>query len=153
MYLHSALMLVASWFVATIFIDFFAVPNVFRTVSSRDEASSLGVIIFSKFNLFELIFALLISLTIFKDYVKNNGKKVLLSFSFLLLIFPALYNFQYSPMIKKNNELKIQNGEDETVQANLDFYHKLYVRTDAVKLFILLYVLVHGNIILAKREE
>lgn len=148
------LVLAFAWFLATVFVDFFAVPNVFRTVSSRDEASSLGVIIFSRFNYIECILGFLIAFLSIKLFTsKMLSKKLFLIPTFLLIVFPLIYTFSFSPNIKYYNEQKIELGEDSAVQEKLDLFHKLYVRVDSVKLLMLLYTVVYSNVLLLAKED
>lgn len=148
------LTLTFSWFLATIFVDFFAVPNVFRTVSTRAEAASLGVILFSKFNFIECLLAFgLAACAIGLYFKKLITRKIFILPIIFLIIFPITYTFIFSPNIKYYNDQKIELGENEAVQEKLDLYHKLYVRADSVKLLALLYVIIYSNILLLAKED
>lgn len=152
--LSIILTLTFSWFLATIFIDFFAVPNVFRTVSTRAEAASLGVIIFSKFNLIECILAtILVFVSLRLLLQKLVTRKTFILPIIFLIIFPITYTFIFSPNIKFYNNQKIELGEDTQTQEKLDLYHKLYVRADSAKLLALLYVIVYSNILMLAKED
>ncbi len=131
--------LIFSWFIATVFIDMMAVPLVFQTVSSRDEAASLGVQIFRRFNVVELILFASISLCFYASKIFSL-KGYLLRFSYLGL-FPIFYFSYLTDKIVHFNRLKtneIDNTKLETIQASLDLYHHLYVRLDTLKIFLLL---------------
>ncbi|OIQ17076.1 MAG: hypothetical protein BM556_12735 [Bacteriovorax sp. MedPE-SWde] len=129
-----------SWLVASVFIDFFAAPAIFSTITSRDEAASLGVKVFTLFNYVELLVAVaILSIVLMMTSVKKVRNMLA---SLILLIFPILYTFILSPNLDKLNNEKANLMEDdikmELVQSSLDFYHNFYVRADSVKILGLL---------------
>lgn len=131
--LALALAFCLSWMLATIFIDFLAVPAVFQTVTSRDEAASLGVTIFTRFNYIEIILALFLCI------LSVKSKRII---SLVLIVFPLLYGLYLSPNIDKMNKLKMATIDEdpkmEKIQADLDFYHNFYVKADSAKLLLLI---------------
>ncbi len=153
LYLLWTLCLAFAWFTATVFIDFFAVPEVFRQVSSRNEAAALGIAIFTKFNYIELIVSILMIITSGLLLFKEKISKALLILSALLIIFPGAYAFKLSPEIKKYNGLKVEDPYSEQIQTQLDFYHHIYVKADSAKLLLLLGVVIYTNILLIRKEE
>ena len=130
--------IVLSWLLATIFIDIMAVPLVFQNVSSRDEAATLGVLIFKRFNNIELTLFFLGSLLIFFSGIFKL-KNYLIKF-FPLGLFPITYTFFLTDKITHYNKLKMNEIDDtrlEVIQQSLDFYHHLYVRLDMIKIILL----------------
>jgi len=125
-----------TWLVTTMFIDFAAVPSVFSTVTSRDDAAALGITIFKKFNYVEIVVGILLILF--------TRRKIKIFSTFLVLI-PLLYTLYLSPAITKFNSQKANLIEEdpkmEKVQESLDFYHNFYVRLDSVKIILLLILL------------
>ena len=133
-----AIGLVITWLVTTVFIDFVAVPAVFTTVTSRDDAASLGIKIFTKYNFIEI--GVCLALIILSRYRTRK-------FFILMLAIPLFYSFHLSPSIDKYNNLKAnlidEDPKMESVQRELDYYHNFYVRLDSVK--ILLLILIFGT--------
>lgn len=132
-----------AWFFATVFIDFIAVPNVFRTVSSLKEAGTLGGIIFTSFNIIEMIFAVLI-IVLSTLYKKKGSKativlKILAASTFVLAI---VYTTTLSPGIRDTNIAKSNythtDEEYQVLEEKLRTYHSLYVKLDSYKLLALL---------------
>lgn len=125
--------LALTWLVATLFIDFVAVPAVFSTVTSRDDAAALGIKIFTRFNYVELIVAVALILL-------SRSKRLFVSVG--LLIFPILYTFLLSPNIDRLNNDKVnlldEDPKMEMVQKELDLYHNFYVKADSVKILVLI---------------
>ncbi len=131
-----------AWFLASFFIDIMAVPLVFQNVSSRDEAARLGVLIFSRFNIVEMILVILLITSVYFSHFKKSFK---IRTSILTIIFPLYYISFLTQKIASLNEEKI-NAIDEKIlseiQVSLDFYHHLYVRMDGIKLLIILFLLI-----------
>ncbi len=142
------------WLGMTCLIDFVAVPAVFRNVSSRQEAGSLGMIIFNTFNYVEVVFALIFSgLTfVYKDKVK--WKKTYVGISIFLVILSCVYAFYMSPRITEVNTKKWELVEDSEEYRVLDqehqFLHKTFRKTDSIKILILLFLIGAG---VARKEE
>lgn len=131
-----------SWLFATIFIDFIAAPNIFRNVSSLKEAGTLGGIIFTSFNIIELILAVLVIVASFLLRSKGLGGKVLKILSLSTLVLAIIYTFKLSPGIRdaqiaKSNYVHTDE-EYQVFEEKLNSYHKSYVRLDSFKLLALL---------------
>ncbi|MEE3079213.1 MAG: hypothetical protein VX341_07755 [Bdellovibrionota bacterium] len=132
-----------AWLLSTVFIDLMAVPLVFQTVSSRDEASLLGVGIFKMFNHLEIVF-ILSSLFFMKLSSIFSLNDFLLKISYLLF-FPFFYSFYLTNKIVSLNASKMNEIDDaklQIIQKDLDFFHQLYVRLDSVKIFILIFSII-----------
>lgn len=89
------LIFLGGWFFSTIVVDFFAVPNVFRTVTNLYEAGRVGIKIFARFNILELIFAVFTcscfwKIPLGKNKVGRWSARVLSLVLVLLVLFLSL---------------------------------------------------------------
>lgn len=132
-----------AWFFATAFIDFIAAPNIFRNVSSLKEAGTLGGIIFTSFNIIEMIFA--IALIFFTILYKKKGSKATMLLKVLAastLVLAIVYTTTLSPGIRDTNIAKSNythtDEEYQVLEEKLRTYHNLYVKLDSYKLLALL---------------
>lgn len=118
--------ILASWFSMTCLLDFMVVPSLFRNISNFFEAGKLGIKLFSAFNYVEVIFSIIILITLFK---RGSLKKYILAFS--LLGFSLLYFFYLTPSITKWAALW------EAHTPTTSFHHQLYRNLEVFKLIIL----------------
>lgn len=118
--------ILSSWFSMTCLLDFIVVPSLFRNISNFFEAGKLGIKLFSAFNYIEIIFSLIILVTLIK---RGNLKKYILAF--ILLGFSLLYFFYLTPSITKWAAL----WEAHTPTSS--FHHQLYRNLEVFKLIIL----------------
>ncbi len=144
-----------TWFIATIFVDIIAVPNVFRNVSSVVEAGKVGLAVFSNFNKFELFFGILACLGLyFETNMSKAVKAILIAF---FIIWPLLYIFKMTPEIsaaalQMNSVLKtdpLYIGYKE----HHSYYHSLYRTLDSIKILVLLFSLIYISIIKLKEQK
>lgn len=142
--LRLLLIFLAAWFFTTIVVDFVAVPNVFRTVTSLEEAGKVGIKVFTSYNILELIFALAITGIFWKLPAQNKllwGARVL---AIILIIQILFYMFHLNPNIieysSQMHEIGIGNEGYEAVEDQHRVYHHLYVKMDGFKLFALLFL-------------
>lgn len=149
------LSLLSLWLGLTCFVDFIAVPTVFRNVSSRAEAGDIGMIVFSLVNKVEFVCAIIVLICayLFKDTVK---KKVLLFTTLSSLVALTLvYNIHMTPQVRKQTLLMRDVSEESVTyikaQETHEFYHSLYKKTDGVKILVILFLLSSG--ILKKESE
>lgn len=142
------------WLGLTCFLDFFAVPTVFRNVSSRQEAGTIGMILFHALNKMEILFSLLLAGTAwtFKDQIQ--WKKTFWTSLGGLFVLTLVYTFHMSPMIintnKKKYELDEGTPEYQKLEKTHQFYHGLFRKTDGTKILVLL--ILFGST-LRRREE
>ncbi|EPZ51479.1 PF13664 domain protein [Bacteriovorax sp. BAL6_X] len=131
-----------SWFFATVFIDFIAAPNIFRNVSSLKEAGTLGGIIFTSFNIIEMIFAVLLIIATFLYRKKGKTTFIMKFIAVTTLVLAIVYTTQLSPGIRDSQIAKSNythtDEEYQVFEDKLRGYHKLYVRLDSYKLLALL---------------
>jgi len=138
-------MFLAAWFFTTIVVDFVAVPSVFRTVTNLEEAGKVGIKVFTKYNILELILGIVITGIFWK--LPAQSKKLLWAcriLSVILVILILFYMLHLNPNIIKYagqmHEIGIGNEGFEAVEDQHRFYHHLYVKLDGFKLFSLLFL-------------
>lgn len=136
-----ALVLVSIWWGWTVIIDFAVVPTVFRVIHDFFNAGELGIALFSKLNLFEiLVSSLLIVLCVLnlKQYRKG---KLELSLSISAWAIVMFYFAYLTPTITHYTKLwKVAEFSADGLvdyQQQHQFYHRLYIGLDSVKLLIL----------------
>lgn len=142
------------WIGMTCLIDFVAVPAVFRNVSSRQEAGTLGMIIFNTFNYVEVVFAVLFASCTFLFKEKIKLKKTYGFLCTFLILLSLTYAFYMSPRITEVNRVKwnLQEGTREYQVLNQEhqFLHSTFRKTDSVKILILLFLIGAG---IARKEN
>lgn len=140
---------VTAWWFGTVLIDFFIVPSVFRIIENFFNAGHLGIHVFSAFNKIELVLASLLVIVCLQ-----TRKKILIFSSLILFILIMTYFSYLTPKITEltvlweKSENIILNGRD--YQQEHQYFHKIYVGLDSVKLLILSALLGFG---LFKRER
>lgn len=143
------LVLVSIWWGWTALIDFAVVPTVFRIVDSFFNAGELGIVLFSKLNLLELIVSsLLIVVTAFHLKKTSKGKIQFLLACCAWIIVMVYFSYLTSKIttltdLWKEAELTNQIGiaEINDIQQEHQFYHRIYVGLDSLKLLILSLIL------------
>jgi uncharacterized membrane protein (UPF0136 family) len=144
-YYSSFLTLVSLWWGWTVLVDFFVVPTVFKTINDFFNAGELGIALFSRLNALELIVSTL--LIVVTGLKLKQSKQVLPHFILAIIGFSiVMYYFAFlTPKIialtdlwreaEKTGVTVIGNIPD--IQQEHQFFHKLYIRIDSVKLIIL----------------
>lgn len=133
------------WLGLTCFLDFFAVPTIFRTLSSRQDAGSLGMILFLAFNRLEILLAVILAMCAWFFKASIKWKKTFWSSMAGLFILANVYTFHMTPTIIESNKKKYELFEDSPEYQKLDevhqFYHGLFRKTDGAKILVLLVLL------------
>jgi len=115
-------------------------------ISSRQEAGSLGMIIFHTFNKLEIVFSIILLACGFQFREWVVFKKSFFSALGSLFVLTLVYTFHMSPTIIESNKLKYELEESDPQYKVLDEthqrYHKLFRATDSVKILILFIILV-----------
>ncbi len=149
-----SLIILGMWLGMTCLIDFVAVPAAFRNISSRQEAGTLGMILFSTFNYMEVIFALIFSTCTFfyrdrikckKSYIGACTFLVLLSLTYVLYMTP-----QISEINEKKWDLSETSEEYKVLEKEHQFLHSTFRKTDTVKILVLIFLM--GAAIRRKEE-
>lgn len=151
-----ALILVSIWWGWTVIIDFAVVPTVFKIVNDFFNAGELGIALFSKLNLFEiLVSSLLIVVSVI--YLKQSGRgKIQLALAVSAWAIVMFYFAYLTPKIIYLTDLwktaetvqKLGLAGINDIQQEHQFYHRMYVGLDSIKLLILTFLL--GNDVLRK---
>ncbi len=133
------------WLGLTCFLDFFAVPTIFRTLPSRELAGKLGMIFFYTFNKIELFLCLGLGLCAWFFRSEITWKKTFWSTISGLFLLILIYVFHMTPTIIDVNKQKYQLMEGSPQYNVLEekhlFYHGLFRKTDGAKILILLTLL------------
>lgn len=151
-----ALILVSIWWGWTVIIDFAVVPTVFRVINDFFNAGELGIALFSKLNTFEVIVSsLLIVVSVF--HLKKTGRgKIQLGLAVGAWIIVMFYFSYLTPKIIHLTDLwkeaetvqKLGIAGINDIQQEHNFYHRMYVGLDSLKLLMLSFLL--GNDVLRK---
>lgn len=149
------LFILGLWLGLTCFLDFFAVPTIFRTLPSRELAGKLGMIFFYTFNKLELVFVLALAICAWFFRHEIKWKKTFWSSISSLFILIMIYLFHMTPTIIEVNKAKYQlmegSPEYEVLEQKHLFYHGLFRKTDGAKILVLLVLL--GSTLRKRREE
>lgn len=129
------------WLGLTCFLDFYAVPTIFKTLTSREDAGHLGMVLFFTFNKVEILLALGLGVSAWFFRKEIRWKKTFWSSISALLILTLVYTFHMSPVIIESNKKKylLEEGtaEYQTLDKRHQQYHKLFRKTDGAKILIL----------------
>lgn len=155
MSLYLYFIFLSSWFFTSVLIDMVAIPAIFRNVSIISEAGTVGMIVFGKYNILEVLFSLGTLITLWLN--RNiDYFKVLFGLLLVLLMIAMAYTFHLSPEITEINT-KLYNDETSEqlltqLQASHDYYHQLYVGIEKAKVLMLFCVLVLSLYLFSKKQ-
>ena len=142
------------WFGLTCFLDFYAVPTIFRTLTSRPDAGSLGMILFLTFNKIEILLSLILGVCAYFFRESIKWKKTFWTTLASLFVLSLIYTFHMSPTIIEANKKKYELAEESQEYIELEkthqMYHGLFRKTDGAKILVL-FVLLGST--LRRREE
>lgn len=151
-----ALILVSIWWGWTVIIDFAVVPTVFRVINDFFNAGELGIALFSKLNLFEMLLSsLLIVVSVIHLKKVGRGKTqlalavsawMIVMFYFSFLTPKIIHLTELWKNAEANNQIGLAGIND--IQQEHNFFHRMYVGLDSLKLLILTFFL--GNDVLRK---
>lgn len=140
------ILLLGAWLALTCFVDFLAVPAVFRESSSRIDAGNIGIVVFSSINKIELVFSVLMLLCAFLFRSAVQWRKTFFATLIALLALIVVYNVHMTPQVEKQTLLMrdFEEGSPEYQKAEEThyFYHSLYRKTDSAKILTLLSLVV-----------
>lgn len=130
--------MILCWFLMTLFVDIFTVPAVFRNSRSLEDAGKIGMLIFGKFNGFEMFFGAFILLG---SFIKFPSRK-LFYFALPLFTLSLIYAFYMTPTIASLTQAIHATGPADPnfalLQSEHARFHGLYRAFDSAKLFALL---------------
>jgi hypothetical protein len=143
------LVLVSLWWGWTTLIDFAVVPTVFSVINDFFNAGELGISLFTKLNLLEVVLSSLL-IAVLSFYSKKTGKGIIqLALACSAWIIVMFYFTYLTPKISslatlwKQAELvnKMGIAGIKDIQQEHQFYHRIYVGLDSLKLLILSFIL------------
>lgn len=156
---NIALATLAIWLGLSLFTDFIVIRTAFEITGDFFKAGDLGLLLFGKLNNFEVVFGSFV----FIEVILNPHKSKLINFSVLILVLSllgiALFYFSYlTPKIATLTELwkevdrlgVLGLGGIPDVQSEHQFYHRLYIGLDSLKMMTLAILL--GFKIIGRRE-
>lgn len=151
--IEMVLPLIVAWFLMTVLVDIVTIPTVFRNSSSITDAGKIGMTVFGRFNVFEIVFALFIFLgSMISLKVLKNKKWIF--FAAPLLILSFVYKFYMTPMITNTtfeiNKTAIEDPQYAVLQSQHAEYHNMYKYFDSTKLLVLL---VFAGVVLVDRVK
>jgi hypothetical protein len=151
------------WLGATMAVDFLAIPSVFSVSDDMYEAGRVGLLVFGNFNKVEIVLGLLsLLLGLYLMRKKEKRSKLFLGLGLLLFTIPLVYTFQFTPKISYYAQEMERLGkvgsqeadnEHEVMAENHFFYHSWYIRTDGLKMALLLGGIALTGFAHGKRKE
>jgi hypothetical protein len=147
--IEMVLPFIIAWFLMTVLVDIVTIPTVFRNSTSITDAGKIGMTVFGRFNIFEIIFGLL---TLFGAVALKNKKWI--SFAAPLLVLSLIYKFYMTPMITNTtyeiHKTEVSDPRYVELQSRHAQYHNLYRYLDTTKLIVLL---VFAGVVLSDRVK
>lgn len=149
--IEMVLPFIVAWFFMSVLVDIVTIPTVFRNSTSIIDAGKIGMTVFGRFNIFEIIFGL-ITLGGSVLMAKEMRNRKWLIFAVPLLVMAFVYKFYMTPMIT-NTTYEIHQTDPAspmyaTLQEKHALYHNSYRKLEYVKLILLLGF---GGVVLAER--
>ncbi len=143
----SLLVLLSFWMGWTMLVDFIVAPGVFRNIENFFEAGDLAIYLFRILNYLEVVVASFV-LGILTFIFRKNRKAIPLFISAIIVTGIALTYFSW--LIPKIDELtqvwKLSEAGKVIAVADIQlehqFFHRVYVIMDTVKLLVLLFMMV-----------
>ena len=127
------------WFFMSLLVDVVAIPTVFKNISNLEEGGRIGMIVFGRFNCFEIFFGVCILLGVLSFKEKS---KLMIGAAILLLSLSLFYTFLMTPLIAdtsiKIHHILASDPQYEILQKQHNYYHALYRSFDSAKLIGLL---------------
>jgi hypothetical protein len=146
------IILTSVWWAWTFLVDFFVIRTVFKIVDSFWTAGRLGMTLFTKLNLLELIVSTaLITLLALHVRQKKESTPIFIA-SFLTWLIAVTYFTYLTPKLTHLTELWQQadlmgltavKGIPD-IQQEHQFFHNLYIGIDSVKFLLLTIMLGFG---------
>ncbi len=131
----------------TVLVDFVVVPGVFRNIEKFFEAGDLGIYLFRRLNYLEVVVASFV-LGILTFIFRKNRKALPLFLSAIVVTAIALTYFTWLiPKIDEMTQLwKLSEAGQAIAVADIQqehqFYHRVYVIMDTLKILVLLFMMV-----------
>ncbi len=144
-----SLVLASIWWGWTALIDFAVVPTVFKIINDFFNAGELGIALFTRLNFLEVILSscLIVALVLnFKEQRRGKIQLALACSAWLIVMFYLAY---LTPRITELTALwkeaemvnKMGIAGINDIQQEHQFYHRVYVGLDSLKLLILSFII------------
>ncbi len=151
--LELVLPIVTAWFLMSVLVDIITIPTVFRNSSNIVDAGKIGMTVFGRFNIFEILFGLIVlSGAVVKFRCLKEKKWIVFAVPLVCLSF--LYKFYMTPMITNTtyeiHKTDVADPAYATLQEKHAFYHNSYRKLEYVKLLLLLGL---GGVVLVDRVK
>lgn len=150
----------SSWLSLSLFINFFVIRLIFSEIDQFFLAGKIGMMLFTKFNLIETILSTFILSLISLINLKQKCSKKILFLSLSLFSFALTYTFYLTPKLIELTELwqkadimgvvGIRGIKD--IQQEHQFFHRIYIILDTVKL-ITLFIFLTLNFIYVEQSK
>lgn len=151
--IESVLPFIVAWFLMTVLVDIITIPTVFRNSTSIVDAGKIGMTVFGRFNVFEIIFGFIILIGSVICWKELRNKKWLV-FAVPLLIVSFVYKFYMTPMITNTtyeiHKTEVSDPRYVELQSQHAQYHNMYRYFDTTKLIVLL---VFAGVVLSDRVK
>lgn len=146
----SLLILLSLWLGWTVLVDFIVVPGVFRNIHNFFEAGDLGLHLFQRLNSLEVVVATFVLAVVVFIFRKNRRALPLLIAGVLVFIISLVYFSWLIPKIHELTELwKLSEAGKQIAIADIQqehqYFHRIYVVLDTIKILILLFMLVSAT--------
>lgn len=147
-----------SWIVLTVAVDFIAVPTVFRTLKDVNLGGAIGIELFPKVNVVEVILSLGL---LFCLYYSMNIKvrlfdRFIMVMGFFLVFLSLFYLTFLSPEIKTLTLEMARAKGDYSLLPQLSiqhrFFHNLYIKLEGIK-FVILVILLGWSANLKRKND
>lgn len=139
--LELVLPVVFAWFFMSVLVDIITIPTVFRNSSSIVDAGKIGMTVFGRFNIFEIIFALVVISGAWVKY-RDLKHKIWMFLAIPLVALSLIYKFYMTPMITNTtyeiHQTQTSDPQYAVLQEKHAFYHNSYRKLEYVKLLLLL---------------
>lgn len=143
----SLLILLTLWLGWTALVDFVVVPGVFRNINDFFEAGDLGIYLFQRLNSLEVVIASTVVAVVSFIFRSNRRALPLLISSLVVMIIAFTYFTWLTPKLSDLTELWKMSEAGKTIaiadiQQEHQYFHRIYVIMDTVKLLVLLFMIV-----------
>ena len=150
---EMVLPLIVAWFLMTVLVDIVTIPTVFRNSSSITDAGKIGMTVFGRFNIFEIVFAFFVLIGAIVNFRILKNRKWLY-FAAPLFLLSLVYKFYMTPMITNTtyeiHKTEVSDPQYAVLQSRHAEYHNLYRTLDSSKL---LFLLIFVGVVLSDRVK
>lgn len=142
---------VSIWWAITLMADIFVAPTIFRVIENFFNAGDLAMALFSKVNSLEMVLSTVVLILLVLIHRQNKNLLLLAAgivcWSFALFYFSFLIPkiVTLAELWKKAEEMGVMGiGDVPDIQQAHQYYHRIYVGMDSVKLLLLSGMMIFG---------